>query len=257
MHEVVFPHSARRDRARRHGVRRRRRTRSPTPSSRSGAPTTTASIPRARGAFRRDDHTFTGFGRAATTDDGHYEFWTRNPGPVDGEAPFFAVDRVRARACPTSSTPASTFPSDEDAARRRPAAVLARRRRARYAHRDAHARRRTPPRHPAAGREGDRVPCLLTDPSESRRRRRSAVAGDASASTTSVTDAAVARRARHRRGRARPRALARRRASRSSRRVARRDRAGFGWTRAASRAAATAIDAPALAAAMPSPAAIP
>ena len=49
------------------------------------------SVPRARGAFRRDDHSFTGFGRASTTDDGHYEFWTRNPGSVDGEAPFFAA----------------------------------------------------------------------------------------------------------------------------------------------------------------------
>lgn len=48
-------------------------------------------VPRSRGAFRRDDHTFTGFGRAFTDDDGHYEFWTRNPGPVDGRAPFFAT----------------------------------------------------------------------------------------------------------------------------------------------------------------------
>jgi len=49
------------------------------------------SVPRARGSFRRDDHTFTGFGRAFTSDEGHYEFWTRNPGSVRGEAPFFAV----------------------------------------------------------------------------------------------------------------------------------------------------------------------
>ena len=48
-------------------------------------------VPRARGALRRDDHSFTGFGRAFTTDEGHYEFWTRNPGSVAGEAPFFAV----------------------------------------------------------------------------------------------------------------------------------------------------------------------
>ena len=45
------------------------------------------SISRARGAFRRDDHTFTGFGRAATNDDGHYEFWTRNPGAEPGKEP--------------------------------------------------------------------------------------------------------------------------------------------------------------------------
>ena len=48
-------------------------------------------VPRNQGALRRDDHTFTGFGRSATTDVGHYEFWTCNPGPVDGGAPFFSV----------------------------------------------------------------------------------------------------------------------------------------------------------------------
>ncbi|SFR67594.1 protocatechuate 3,4-dioxygenase, alpha subunit [Agromyces sp. CF514] len=57
------------------------------------------SIPRARGAFRRDDRTFTGFGRAFTDDEGHWEFWTRNPGPVDGAAPFFAAI-VYARGLP-------------------------------------------------------------------------------------------------------------------------------------------------------------
>lgn len=49
------------------------------------------SIPRARGSHRRDGHTFTGFARCATTDEGEFEFWTRNPGSADGEAPFFAV----------------------------------------------------------------------------------------------------------------------------------------------------------------------
>lgn len=48
-------------------------------------------VPTARGSRRRDDHSFTGFGRAATTDDGRYEFWTRDPGPIDGKAPFFAA----------------------------------------------------------------------------------------------------------------------------------------------------------------------
>lgn len=56
-------------------------------------------IPRARGSRRRDDHTFTGFGRSFTTDEGHYEFWTRDPGAVDGRAPFFAVI-VYARGLP-------------------------------------------------------------------------------------------------------------------------------------------------------------
>jgi protocatechuate 3,4-dioxygenase alpha subunit len=56
-------------------------------------------VPRARGAFRRDDHTFTGFGRAFTNDDGHYEFFTRNPGAPAGRAPFFAAI-VYARGLP-------------------------------------------------------------------------------------------------------------------------------------------------------------
>ena len=48
-------------------------------------------ISRARGSRRRDDHTFTGFGRSFTTDEGRYQFWTRDPGSVGGKAPFFAV----------------------------------------------------------------------------------------------------------------------------------------------------------------------
>src|SRR5690349_11138340 len=39
-------------------------------------------ISRSRGSLRRDGHTFTGFGRSDTDDDGHYEFWTRNPGSI-------------------------------------------------------------------------------------------------------------------------------------------------------------------------------
>lgn len=57
------------------------------------------SIPRVRGSFRRDGHTFTGFGRAFTDDDGHFEFWTRNPGARGGRAAFFAVI-VYARGLP-------------------------------------------------------------------------------------------------------------------------------------------------------------
>jgi protocatechuate 3,4-dioxygenase, alpha subunit len=48
-------------------------------------------VSRGRGSRRRDDHTFTGFGRAFTTDEGRFQFWTRNPGPIDGRAPFFAM----------------------------------------------------------------------------------------------------------------------------------------------------------------------
>jgi protocatechuate 3,4-dioxygenase alpha subunit len=56
-------------------------------------------VPRARGAFRRDDHTFTGFGRTFTDDEGRYEFFTRAPGAPAGRAPFFAAI-VYARGLP-------------------------------------------------------------------------------------------------------------------------------------------------------------
>lgn len=71
---------------------------------------TDGTIPRARGAFRRDDHTFTGFGRAATTDDGRYDFWTRNPGSNEG-APFFAVI-VFARGLPNKLHTRIYLPDD-------------------------------------------------------------------------------------------------------------------------------------------------
>lgn len=60
---------------------------------------TDGSVPRARGAFRRDDHSFTGFGRAFTNDEGHWEFWTREPGATAGRAAFFAAI-VYARGLP-------------------------------------------------------------------------------------------------------------------------------------------------------------
>jgi len=69
-------------------------------------------VPRARGSFHRDDHTFTGYGRAFTTDEGHYEFWTRNPGSVHGEAPFF-VAIVYARGLPNKLHTRIYLPEDE------------------------------------------------------------------------------------------------------------------------------------------------
>lgn len=53
-------------------------------------------IPQVRGTLKRDGHTFTGFGRAATNDDGYFEFWTRNPGILQNSrsnnpAPFISV----------------------------------------------------------------------------------------------------------------------------------------------------------------------
>jgi protocatechuate 3,4-dioxygenase alpha subunit len=70
-------------------------------------------IPRAHGAFRRDDHSFTGFGRAATTDVGRYEFWTRNPGPIDGGAPFYSVV-VFARGLPDKLVTRIYLPEHEE-----------------------------------------------------------------------------------------------------------------------------------------------
>lgn len=71
-------------------------------------------VPRARGTFKRDDHTFTGFGRAFTSDEGHYEFWTRNPGSVDGEAPFFSAI-VYARGLPDKLHTRIYLPENDDA----------------------------------------------------------------------------------------------------------------------------------------------
>lgn len=71
-------------------------------------------IPRARGAFRRDDHSFTGFGRSFTSDEGHYEFWTRNPGAEAGKAPFFAAV-VFARGLPNKLHTRIYLPEDEEA----------------------------------------------------------------------------------------------------------------------------------------------
>lgn len=70
-------------------------------------------IPRARGSLARDDHTFTGFGRAFTTDEGRYEFWTRNPGTVKGEAPFFMAI-LYARGLPNKLHTRIYLPDDDE-----------------------------------------------------------------------------------------------------------------------------------------------
>jgi len=57
------------------------------------------SVPRERGSLARDGFAFTGFGRCMTNDWGEFRFWTRNPGSVKGEAPFFATV-VYARGLP-------------------------------------------------------------------------------------------------------------------------------------------------------------
>lgn len=44
------------------------------------------------GSLHRDGHTFTGFGRASTDNEGRYSFTTVRPGAITpGQAPFFAV----------------------------------------------------------------------------------------------------------------------------------------------------------------------
>ncbi len=75
---------------------------------------TDGEISRERGSRRRDDHTFTGFGRSFTTDDGHYEFWTRNPGADDGKTPFYAVV-VYARGLPNKLHTRIYLPDDAEA----------------------------------------------------------------------------------------------------------------------------------------------
>ncbi|RZU62587.1 protocatechuate 3,4-dioxygenase subunit alpha [Zhihengliuella halotolerans] len=49
-------------------------------------------ISRETGSLVRDGYTFTGFGRAAVDNVGHYTFTTVNPGPTEpGKAPFIAL----------------------------------------------------------------------------------------------------------------------------------------------------------------------
>ncbi|PUA78989.1 protocatechuate 3,4-dioxygenase subunit alpha [Nocardioides currus] len=56
-------------------------------------------VPREPGSLRRDGFTFTGWGRSATDDAGHWSFATVAPGSVSGGAPFFALT-VFARGLP-------------------------------------------------------------------------------------------------------------------------------------------------------------
>ncbi|MGO1771025.1 MAG: protocatechuate 3,4-dioxygenase subunit alpha [Microbacterium sp.] len=71
------------------------------------------SVPRARGSLARDGFTFTGFGRCMTNDSGQFHFWTRNPGPIDGKAPFFAA-LVYARGLPNKLHTRIYLPDDEE-----------------------------------------------------------------------------------------------------------------------------------------------
>lgn len=113
MHEVAFPHS--RDAIVLGGIVYDGAGQ-PIPDSMVeifGADTDGA-VSRERGSRRRDDHTFTGFGRSFTTDEGHYEFWTRNPAAEEGKAAFFAVV-VYARGLPNKLHTRIYLPDDEAA----------------------------------------------------------------------------------------------------------------------------------------------
>lgn len=78
------------------------------------SPDADGTVPRARGSIRRDAHTFTGFGRAFTDDEGRYEFWTREPGASVGRAPFLAAV-VFARGLPDKLHTRIYAPGDEAA----------------------------------------------------------------------------------------------------------------------------------------------
>ncbi|HET8601825.1 MAG TPA: protocatechuate 3,4-dioxygenase subunit alpha [Segeticoccus sp.] len=55
-------------------------------------PDATGKVVRRPGSLHRDGHTFTGWGRAATDNAGHYWFSTVEPGPTrQGGAPFIAL----------------------------------------------------------------------------------------------------------------------------------------------------------------------
>lgn len=76
------------------------------------SPDADGSVPRARGSFRRDGHTFTGFGRAFTNDEGRFEFWLRDPGgPAPGRAAFIAAI-VYARGLPNKLHTRIYLPDD-------------------------------------------------------------------------------------------------------------------------------------------------
>jgi protocatechuate 3,4-dioxygenase alpha subunit len=71
------------------------------------------------GSLHRDGYTFTGWGRTATDNAGHYQFTTVEPGRADGGPAFFAVTlfarglmhRLFTRAyLPDSSLPGSSLP---------------------------------------------------------------------------------------------------------------------------------------------------
>ena len=110
------------------------------------------------GSLRRDGYTFTGWGRAAVDDTGHYDFTTVLPGAEPGRAPFIAMT-VLARGLLNRLFTRAYLPGDDAALAADPvlAALPDERRRTLVATRDETraALRRAP-----AGRARDRVPRL-------------------------------------------------------------------------------------------------
>lgn len=73
----------------------------------------TGAVLTAEGNLLRDGHSFTGFGRDATRNDGHYSFATVKPGPVNGAAPYVLVT-VFARGLSHHLFTRAYFPEDTD-----------------------------------------------------------------------------------------------------------------------------------------------
>ncbi len=69
-------------------------------------------VPQVEGSLRRDGWTFTGFGRAAVDDNGHYSFTTLAPGrhPMRGRR-HSSPSPCSPAGCSTVSSPASTCPT--------------------------------------------------------------------------------------------------------------------------------------------------
>ena len=211
--------------------------RSPTPRSRSGAPTRRHDPARARLASPGRPHLH---GLRPLAHDRRGPLRVLDPQPGLGRRRG-AVLRRRScsrAACPTSSTPGSYLPEDEALLAADPLLASLDAARARYAHRDAHARRRPAARHPAAGRERDRLPRVLTGsrawqgggPSSRRRTLCEARVGLLSPVTVghddAVTDAAILAALVDRRGRPGPGVRRRRRRTGIHRRPGGRDLRG-------------------------------
>ena len=112
------------------------------------------------GSLVRDGYTFTGWGRTAVDNVGHYTFTTLNPGATEaGKAPFIMLT-VFARGLLNRLFTRIYLPEDTAALAARPAAGLAARGPPQDADRHPRGRRRIALRRVAAGRGRDGLPLL-------------------------------------------------------------------------------------------------